>query len=447
MENDVKKKFYTAKTIKQLKNEYFVSTNSSGMVRLLNLIDGVTYPVSNSHLASRAASLENSEGQGTFSTHVPIDSVISKLPHIVYEKYDPSSSEYLREISRGQYYLNTYKASGYSYDDNLLSIDDNGDVTHLVRGFKKSPPLFDEYMKRIFPNAGERDFMVRWMARTVMQPEYKIKVAPVLRGSQGAGKNVFITLLSTLCGRTNVLTTKLSHVTGSFNAGIASCVVCCLDETYARKSSSANRLKSLITEDYLAVTKKHMDTVPQPIYANFIILSNDEFPLQMDQDDRRYFVPEFMNHKVDKNETAKFIGDLFDWFNVEGAGELYDYLAYIDSINYKNSDGFIVNIETKSHTEIKNTDVMDEHIGDLVDFLKPLQKVRIIELKERFMHLPQPAIVKVLKAQRFVSKTITVDGSKSRCWVKKTKAGSNKSNSYPMASGHTSFSQVMFDKR
>lgn len=447
MENDVKKKFYSTKTIKQLKNEYFVSTNSSGMARLLNLIDGVTYPVSSSHLTSRAVSLENLEGQGTFSTHVSIDSVISRLPHIIYEKYDPSSSEYLREISGNQYYLNTYKASEYSYGDTLWSIDDNGDVIQLERDFKASPPLFNEYMKRMFPNTGERDFMVRWVARTVMQPEYKIKVAPVLRGTQGGGKNVFITLLSELCGRTNVLTTKLSHVTGNFNAGIASCVVCCLDETYARKASSANRLKSLITEDYLAVTKKHMDTVSQPIYANFIILSNDEFPLQMDQDDRRYFVPEFINHKVDKNETAKFIEKLFDWFDAEGAGELYDYLAYVDSLNYKNSDGFIVNIETKSHAEIKNMDVMDEYIGDLVDFLRPLQKVRIIELKERFTHLPQPAIVKVLKAQRFESKTITVDGSKSRYWVKKTKAGSNLNNGDQMISGHSSFSQVLLDKR
>ena len=189
------------------------------------------------------------------------------MPHIRQKLYDPSSAKKLKRLSTGFYDLNTYKAPEHK-------------SIHAFSGSVNCPVLFDDYMTRLFPVEAERKFMIRWLARSVIQPDYKIRTAPLLRGGQGTGKSYLIdTVLSQLAGKHNVLNTSLGRITGQFNAAVATCTVCCLDETYSHKKSSADKLKKFVTDEYITITEKHVDSRQAKIYANIVILSNDKYPI------------------------------------------------------------------------------------------------------------------------------------------------------------------------
>jgi hypothetical protein len=380
--------------------------NSSGKPVLLDISSNKYTTSTTSHLLKRASTIDRTIP----FTAKTIDQLMVRLPHIRSIVFDPSKPEFLVDEFNGIYNLNTYKGPNHE-----------GVLADLIIGRSSCPPIFEEYMGRIFPNYGEREFMYRWLARTVVRPEYKIRTAPLLRGEPGTGKGVFVDVItSALAGKHNVLNTKLSEITGNFNSAISRCTVCCLDETYCQKKSSADKLKKFITDEYVTITEKHKDSVQATIYANIIILSNDNYPLYIEDGDRRYFVTKYIVHKQDKVETAEFVGKLIEWFNFNGGLlEVYKYLQFLEKQNSDIHNGFVVATETNSHSEIKTIDLLTERVGELGLFLNDLNETSILSLKNAFPFMMQPTIVNTLKEQGFKHVTKRVNGVRCRRWVKK----------------------------
>ncbi len=404
-----KLKTYSTKTVKQLSTEFVVTTNAAGKAILLDISGFIPTPSTESHLLTRAAILEGSCLHASWGTQRPVANLITKLPHIKCTHYDPSSDEVLQRLATGFFNLNTYRKA--------LGVEGAPFMDAA-----QCPAMFGEYMERMFKNPDERGFMMRWMARGAAQPAFKMRVAPILRGEPGVGKGVLVDIvMSKLLGKHNVLNTKLSDVTGNFNAPISRCTLCCLDETYCQKKSSADKLKKLVTDDFLTVTEKHKDSVQQQIYANVIILSNDEFPIHIESGDRRYYVPEFIKHKVGKVETKDFIGRFIDWFESGGVCEVYKHLMHVDAVNVQNHDGFMVAEDTASHASIKTPCLKEERIGELIDYVEHLSVVSIPALKDRFPFVPVPAIAKTLRQLGYVKKTLPNErGGKGRKWVRQS---------------------------
>jgi len=104
LEQDNQKKLSEIKlVIKQLQQEFVITTHSNSK-ELINFIhDGRLEVVSNSHLLNRANSLLN------YKYRITASYIISKLRHVVGKKYDPSSEELLIPMSSGFYQLNMYR--------------------------------------------------------------------------------------------------------------------------------------------------------------------------------------------------------------------------------------------------------------------------------------------------------------------------------------------------
>ncbi len=401
-------KTYSTKTVKQLSTEFVVTTSAAGKALLLDISGFIPTTSSESHLLTRAAMLEGTSLHASWATQRPVNNLVTKLPHIKRTHYDPSSDEVLQRLDTGFFHLNTYRKA--------LGVEGAPFMDAA-----QCPAMFSEYMERMFSNPTERNFMMRWMARSAAQPAFKMRVAPILRGEPGVGKGVFVDLImSKLLGKYNVLNTKLSDVTGNFNAPIAQCTLCCLDETYCQKKSSADKLKKLVTDDFITVTEKHKDSAQQQIFANMIILSNDEVPIHIEEGDRRYYVPEFTKHKVGMVETKNFILRYIDWFKAGGVCEVYKYLMHVDAMNAQNHDGFIVVIETASHRNIKTPCLKEERIGDLMDYLGHLSLVSIPALKDKFPFIQVAAIAKTLTQLGFVKRTLTIEGVRARKWERQS---------------------------
>ncbi|MFT6188983.1 MAG: hypothetical protein ACJAW8_002030 [Oleispira sp.] len=392
---------YSDSTVEQLKTEFVLIPNSMGNPVLHDITGDIPIKSTESHLLKRASMLERDFKRGVSKS---LPNLKLELPHIRQKLYDPSSAKKLKRLSTGFYDLNTYKAPEHK-------------SIHAFSGSVNCPVLFDDYMTRLFPIEAERNYMVRWMARSVIQPAYKIRTAPLLRGGQGTGKSYLIdTVLSQLAGKHNVLNTSLGRITGQFNAAVATCTVCCLDETYSHKKSSADKLKKFVTDEFITITEKHVDSRQAKIYANIVILSNDKYPIYIEEDDRRYYVPQFIMHRNNKQETADFIKRFNAWLNEGGVAELYCYLGQVDRENGQNQEGFEVCLTTNSKSGVQSIDDEAERIGKVVDYLDCNSEVTIEDIKKLNLNLSQPSIVQTLKQQGFARDMAGRRGAKRRVW-------------------------------
>lgn len=195
---------------------------------------------------------------------------------------------------------------------------------------KEQVPLFVEYMERMFPIDAERQYMYWWLAHAVRNPETKIVATPVLRSSQGTGKSFLTeTILRSLMGE-NAAIGDLGMVTGQFQDFVLGKTVICLDEVYCDKKRSVDALKVFQSNHNIVINQKHQSAITVSNHINFIITSNEYEPVVFESSDRRFFIPQWIEHKVDSAETQTFIQKLADWISNSGAQLIRDFLEAWD---------------------------------------------------------------------------------------------------------------------
>jgi hypothetical protein len=190
---------------------------------------------------------------------------------------------------------------------------------------------FLEFLTRWFPDSEERAYFTRWMAWTVRHPHRRIIVSPLLRSEHGIGKGFFVEcLMAGLLGKKSVANTGLKSVVGDFNEVLEGKTFIVIDELYRNGETTANALKSIQGNGTFTLNRKHQPIVTVDNFVNFIVTSNDLVPLDLEAEDRRFWVPQFIKHKVDSNETSSFInGELRPWLEAGGFQVVRDYLEQI----------------------------------------------------------------------------------------------------------------------
>ncbi|OGV64629.1 MAG: hypothetical protein A3K19_29830 [Lentisphaerae bacterium RIFOXYB12_FULL_65_16] len=139
-----------------------------------------------------------------------------------------------------------------------------------------------------------------WMAHMFQRPQERPEKAPVLVSKQGAGKGLFVEVLGFLLGRYYIMLTKMEQITGRFNAHLRDVVLIYANEALWRSGDDdLGTLKSLITDPSLAIEAKGVDAAPQPNYRRLIIASNFKRPIKLPPDDRRFFVLQVSNARID----------------------------------------------------------------------------------------------------------------------------------------------------
>lgn len=195
---------------------------------------------------------------------------------------------------------------------------------------------FLEFLTRWFPDTEERAYFTRWMAWAVRYPNRRLIVTPLLRSDHSTGKGFFAECLMTgLLGRKSVANTTLKSVVGDFNEVLEGKTFVVIDELYRSGEATANALKSIQGNSTFTLNRKHQPIVSVENYLNFIVTSNDLVPLDLEAEDRRFWVPQFIKHRVDINETGHFLNaKLRPWLEVDGFQLVRDYLEQIDLTNF-----------------------------------------------------------------------------------------------------------------
>ena len=136
-------------------------------------------------------------------------------------------------------------------------------------------------------------YLFNWLAFLVQKPDKKPGTAILMRSPPRCGKNMIIDFIGEkVLGRENFFsTTRLHDVMGRFNGIIRAKKLIVLNEcdmTGSEWHGANNQLKGLITEPYVNIEEKGIDTKHINDFAGYMILSNHAMPIRIELGDERF---------------------------------------------------------------------------------------------------------------------------------------------------------------
>ncbi|MBR6907133.1 hypothetical protein IKN40_01135 [bacterium] len=138
------------------------------------------------------------------------------------------------------------------------------------------------------------NYILNWIAYMIQHPGSATRVAIILKGTQGAGKNTFTDIISTLLTRyAQANVTRLEELTGRFNTVLENCMFMVLNEMKTARDEyvqNIDALKSIITDPTYRIEEKFQPARVVDNVCNFIFISNHSKPIIIPPNDRRYLV-------------------------------------------------------------------------------------------------------------------------------------------------------------
>lgn len=205
----------------------------------------------------------------------------------------------------------------------IIEVERGGRLHRTINtysGFSVTPDRIDsenkcsKFLGHIHYNIAGGDwslfsYILDWMASGVQHPDDPGRSALSMRGAPGCGKGVFALGYGRLFGQHFLHATHKEHVTGKFNAHQAETCLIFVDEAlYAEIETDAQILKTMTSETTKLLERKGIDTIEIDNFARQIFSTNDEHPIQIEHNDRRYpaiYVRENDAFAQEKDETEK----------------------------------------------------------------------------------------------------------------------------------------------
>jgi hypothetical protein len=188
---------------------------------------------------------------------------------------------------------------------------------------------FWDFMEYLIPSKAERKEVIRWMATIYAKPQVRMGYGMLLLSKlQGVGKSTLLDIMAELIGRKHTSFPGDAMVQSDFNGWVVNKRLVVVHEIYAGQNwKTYNRLKSLITDDFVEANNKHMVNYTLPNWTHFAAASNSMEALRMEHDDRRWLVPRLATTLYDDYEA------LYHFLHSGGlrslAQDLLDYGDYV----------------------------------------------------------------------------------------------------------------------
>lgn len=203
------------------------------------------------------------------------------IPMVDFKMYAPQFGE-----------LFTYKTASYCNTFNTAS------MPVVAEAY---PDDFQKHIEMLFP--ADHKIIVQWMAWVVRNVGLKVQWALLLKGVQGDGKGLITNMLQAALGLQNVHQVTDAELDSNFTGWAAGHCLNIIDEI---RLNSKNRhrimekLKALITNDTVGVVAKGANGQTVLNTVNYIMTTNHEDALALDEGDRRYGV--FFTKYTDRTE-------------------------------------------------------------------------------------------------------------------------------------------------
>jgi len=168
---------------------------------------------------------------------------------------------------------------------------------NLWRGFARAPQQGDcsrywAHVKEVICAGNEEAYLYvrKWLAIVFQQPDV-IHTALVLCASQGTGKNSFVDPLGELLGAHYAPLSGMHELVSNFNFHLKNAVLIHANEAlWGGHKKDIGTVKAMITEHFGVIESKGKDRIVVGNFKHIILSSNEEWPVHLDPDDRRFFV-------------------------------------------------------------------------------------------------------------------------------------------------------------
>lgn len=192
-------------------------------------------------------------------------------------------------------------------------------------------PLSEDFLELLagmFPDAVERNTFVQYCAHMFQHPEIRPSWHPMLLSATGTGKGFLLESVFTplLCQQTRIVK-KYSELTGRFANVMNSTLLVQLDDCKSKREDVQTQLKSLMSEERVLLEAKGRDAAMVLTYTRFFLASNEEVPLDLDDTDRRWWVPKRQTYSngltgdEGRRHRKALIQRVADWLRQKGALE------------------------------------------------------------------------------------------------------------------------------
>lgn len=170
------------------------------------------------------------------------------------------------------------------------------------------------------------EWVLKWLALPLKRPGAKMQTALILRGKEGAGKNLFFGAVRDIYGRHGGVITQ-RELEDRFNLWMSAKLFMIANEVVTRQEMGHQRgfIKHLITEPEIWVNRKNKDARCERNHMNIVFFSNEDQPMQIGPDDRRMVVID-----TPPKREKKFYQEVLAELRAGGAAALHQYLLDID---------------------------------------------------------------------------------------------------------------------
>lgn len=202
---------------------------------------------------------------------------------------------------------------------------------NLWKGFALAPKQGDcsKYWAHVKDNicSGDEEtyrYLRKWLACIFQHPE-AVHTALVLCGSQGVGKNSFVEPLGFLLGSHYAPLSNISQLISNFNSHLKNAVLIHANEAlWGGNKKDIGTVKAIITDSLGFIESKGKDQICVRNFKHIILSSNEDWPVHLDPDDRRFLVLQVSDKH--KEDTEYFQAIQKELKNGGYAALLYDLL-------------------------------------------------------------------------------------------------------------------------
>jgi len=241
---------------------------------------------------------------------------------------------------------------------------------NLFRGFEIQPKMgsFDAFHRvlRLIANGDQRvfDYVENWAAHIIQKPWEKTRVAIVVQGLKGVGKDTYFNALGKIFGAHFFNTsTPEDNVFHKFNSAIARILLVKFEEAnFATNKENEDKLKFIITSPTSVIEKKGHEAITLDSFINVVMTTNHDVPLPITDDERRFVLFKMSDEqRIDlegdtpevSKAKQKFWADVYtELGNPETIAAYHHYLLHKDISNF---NPFLDRVRTAYYNEVASS--------------------------------------------------------------------------------------------
>jgi hypothetical protein len=209
------------------------------------------------------------------------------------------------------------------------------------------------------------NYVLHFLSRKVKTPSKLTGTALIFKSEQGVGKDTFFNWFgrSIIGSKYYFNEQKTELIFGRFNSAIENKLLIIIAETSLKETKEITEaIKDMITREINSIEKKGFEKYDNQNNISYVMLTNNDNPIKIPQDDRRFLAIECDN-SICNNENY------FKKLNVEINSKkydkcFYDYLLTLDSDNYD----FINSRPTTKYYE----DIKEANSNPIIKFFEHL---------------------------------------------------------------------------